>query len=196
MNKTFLIVLNILFFTTACENEDGQNTIYQVNIAAQGACMEAEMEGLTASLCVLDTNGISKTEFAQNENFSIALTFQNNIGENIKIKNEYLNGESVMIVEGVADGLNHGKPYTSVSCEFVGNPNMEIPPGGSYVVSSPWVLQEGIRTIGLVCKGESNEYLAVGSYRVIVSLDFIMEMGDKTISVEGGNELGLGFDIM
>jgi hypothetical protein len=73
---------------------------------------------------------------------------------------------------------------------------MEVASGETYVVSSPWVLQEEIFTKGPVCKAESNEYLAVGSYRVVVSLDFIMEMGSESITVEGDHELGVEFDIM
>lgn len=195
MNKIVFILVNIVFFTTSCENDDNVNVIDQINIVAQGDCMEADIDGLIASLCILDTSGNPKTTLDQNENFIIALTFQNETGENIKIKKEYLNGGSVMVVKGADDGNNYGKPYTSVWCTFDGNPYMEAMIDDNYLVSSPWVIQNEIPIRGDICKTESNEYLSQGNYYVEVSLDFTLEKGEKTFKVSGESNLILEFSV-
>lgn len=195
MNKLIFVVFNIVFLIVACDNDDNRNVIDQINIVAEGNCMEADIDGLMASLCILDTSGNPKNTLDQNENFIIALTFRNQTGENIKIKKEYLNGESVMVVKGADDGNNYGKPYTSVWCTFDSNPYMEAEIGDNYVVSSPWVLQNDIPIRGAICKTESNEYLSQGNYYVEVSLDFTLEKGEETFLVRGENNLILEFAV-
>ncbi len=196
MNKFYIIGFNILLFATACEEDDNISTLDEISIVAQGDCMAASISELDAVLCITDMEGNAKTSFGLNENFIVSLTFQNNSGELVKIDELYLANEGVMTVMGADNGENFGKPFTSVACQFDGNPYIEVASGETYVVSSPWVLQEGIIITGPICKAESNEYLAVGSYRVVVSLDFIMEMGSESITVEGDHELSVEFDIM
>ncbi|NAS13575.1 hypothetical protein [Poritiphilus flavus] len=195
MNKVLFLVLNLLFLATACD-DDPTTTLQDVNIVAQGDCTVATMSGLSATLCITDVAGNPQDLFDQNENFIISLTFQNDSAELVKIKEEYLANEGVLTVMSNESDESFGKPFTSASCQFDGNPYMEIPPGESYVVSSPWVLQEGVSIIGPICKSNSNEYLATGSYRVVVTLDFVMEMGGESINVEGGNALSIEFNIM
>jgi len=195
MNKFILLAINLLLLTTACETDDA-TVLSDVNILAQNDCTVASLSGLRATLCITDVEGNPKMSFDENENFIISLSFFNDSGELVKIKEEYLADEEVMSVNGVNTSEDFGKPFNSVSCQFDGNPYMEIPSGETYAISSPWILEEGITIIGPICKSESNEYLVTGSYRVVVSLDFIMEKGNETISVEGGNELSLEFDVM
>lgn len=196
MNKFIFLAINCIFLATACEDDDALTILDDVSIVAQNDCMVGSISDLNAILCITDTKGNSKTSFEKNENFIISLSFQNNSGELVKIKEEYLANEGVLTVMGADNGQNFGKPYTSAGCQFDGNPFMEVPSGETYVVSSPWVLEEGVPIIGPICKSESNEYLDTGSYRVLVSLELVVEMGNETISVEGGNELSLDFDIM
>ena len=191
-----LTVLNIIFFASACENEDERVTIEQINFATSGNCMNAEMDGLTASLCVLDISGNPKVEIDKGENFIIALSFTNDTEEVIKIRNEYLRGNSVMEVFGSDDGKSHGKPYTSVWCTADLNAYMTMEPGETYVVSSPWVLQEGINPTGPICKAESNEDLLQGGYQVEVNLEMEFEKNGETTNVESDNKLILNFNVI
>lgn len=195
MNRFILLAINFIFLASACEVDDSITILKEVDVVAQDGCMVASLSELNAILCITDIEGNTKTSFAQDENFIISLSFENNSGEHVKIPEEYLANDGVLAVMGSENGQNFGKPFTSASCQFDGNPYMEVPSGETYVVSSPWVLQEGVPIIGPICKSESNTYLPSGSYRVLVVLDFIMEKGNETISVQGDNELSLSFAI-
>lgn len=196
MRGLFLIVLNIIFFVSACDNEDEPATIEQINFGANGNCMNAEMDGLTASLCVLDQLGNPIAEINQGENFIVSLSFTNDTDDIIKIKKEYLRGNSVMELFGVDDRTSYGKPYTSVWCAFVNDPYMTMEPGETYVISSPWRIQDGINPIGPICKAESNENLLKGNYQVEVRLQLTIEKGGETIEINSDNNLILNFNVI
>lgn len=192
-NILSISILIILLCVNSCDSES--QDFEKVNIIAQGDCINGTAEGLVMEFCMFDTEGNNKTTFSENENFIFGLNLKNESKETIIIGQDLFDVEFFNVMD-ISESKDFGRPYSSVWCEYSLAPReLRIEPGKSFMLSCPWILDNGLSPTAPLCKSESNEVLPTGKYSTGLDTDFSIRMGERTVQLNGQSNIKLEFTI-